>query len=186
MFEAAIWIGAVLFGLAGLGVIEYVRSNSTIRAHGETIKAVLPTLALSLLLLITGGLAMLFFFLYFLSGFWQFGIIIGVIIYVIIVLRIRQTQMHGALVAQPDLVGREQGASSTLFHSVASLAVQMAGAALFLLFMVPVFTGLYLFGFVLVHAAQALAAFWPHVLLVLATIGLGYYLLGRRRTPPPS
>ena len=189
MLEAAIWIGVVISGVAVLGAVEYVRSRPFFKAHGEDIKAGLPIVGLFLLLLITSSVAVVFFFLYFLASTWQFSLAIIFIVFVFLVARIRKEQSLGALVAQPGPAPGEPDAAPTLFARVATLAVEAAGAALLMVFMVPFAAG----GFLLFRFFSILTEMMgmgnanPVVpfLLLLATIGLPYYLIIRRRPPAP-
>lgn len=188
MLEAAVWIGVVLSGIAVLGAVEFVRSNSFFKAHGEDIKAGLPIVGLILLLLITGSVAAVFFFLFFLASFWQFSLAVIFLVFVFLVSRIRKEQSLGALVAQPEPAAGEPRGAPTLFTRVATLAVEAAGAALLMVFMVPFAAGGFLlfrfFALLLelmgMGAANPVAPFF----LLLATIVLPYYLFIRRRQPP--
>ena len=74
MLEAAIWIGVVIGGVALLGTLELARSNSFLKSHAEEIKSGLPIVALFLLIVLTGSVAVFFFFLYFLASIWQFSL----------------------------------------------------------------------------------------------------------------
>ena len=109
MFEAGIWIAVVFSGVAVLGVVELVRSSAFVKAHGEEIKAGLPIVGLILLLLITGSVAVMFFFLYFLASFWQFSLAVIFMVFIFLVARIRREQTIGTLVAQPGNAGGERG-----------------------------------------------------------------------------
>ena len=188
MLEAAVWIGVILSGIAVLGVVEFVRSNSFFKAHGEDIKANLPIVGLILLLLITGSVAAVFFFLYFLASFWQFSLAVLFMVFVFLVSRIRKEQSMAALVTQPGPATGEGSAPPRLFTRVATLAVEAAGAALLMVFMVPLAAGGFLlfrfFGLMMelmgMGAANPVAPFF----LLLATIILPYYLFIRRRQPP--
>ena len=185
MLEAAIWIGVVLGGVAVLGVVEYVRSNSFFKAHSEEIKSNLPIFFLFLLTLITGSIAALFFFLFFLGSAWQFALAGVAAIYVFLLVRIRKEQSFGALVAQPEPSVGEQGATPRRFTRVAVLAVEAVSAALMMVFMVPLAAGgflLFRFVKIVLETMGLTAAIWPY-LFVLSVIFLTYYLVTRRRPP---
>lgn len=185
MFEAGIWIAVVFSGVAVLGVAELVRSSAFMRARGEEIKAGLPFIFLVLLILITGSVAAVFFFLYFLAPIWQFSLAVLFMVFVFLVARIRKEQTIGTLVAQPGNAGGERGAPPTLFTRVAVLAAEAASAAMLMVFMVPFAAGGFLmfrfFGIVL-EAMGITSPVFP-LLLVIATIFVPYFLFIRRRTP---
>ena len=179
MLEAAIWIGIALSGLAVLGIIEYARSNSVIRAHGEAIKAALPIAALFLLGFITAAVAVLFFFLYFLSDFWQYALIVGGAVFAFLFLRIRRNWSQFTLAPQPE---RAQAAATGLFPQLGTLALQAAGAAAVMVMMVPVMTGGFLLYMFLSHIAGSVIGY---LLLIFVAVLAAGYLLTRRRAPPP-
>ena len=186
MVEAAIWIGVVVCGVAALGVVEYLRNNSFIRAHGEGIKAGLPFLFLVLLILITGSLSVFFFFLYFLAGIWKFSLAVVFLVFIFLVARIRKEQSLGALVAQPGALSGEGGATPTLLTRVATLAVEAAGAAMLMVFMIPFAAGgflLFRFFGIILESMGITSPIFP-LLLLIATIVLPYQLIIKRRSPP--
>ncbi len=187
MFEAGIWIAVVFSGVAVLGVVEIARSSSFLRARGEEIKSGLPFLFLALLVLITGSVAVLFFFLYFLASVWQFSLAVLFMVFIFLVARIRREQSLGALVAQPGTASGHQGAGQTLFIRVATLAVEAAGAAMLMVFMVPFAAGgflLFRFFGILLETIGITSPVFP-LLLVIATIVLPYYLIIKRRNTSP-
>ena len=185
MLAAAIWIGVVLGGVALLGAVEFARSNSSLRAQAEELKAGLPILALFLLIVITGSVAVVFFFLYFLASFWQFSLAAIFMVFVFLVARIRKEQSLGALVAQPGPGSGERTSSPTLVNRVATLAVEVVGAAMLMVFMVPVVAGAFLlfrfFGACLSMIGVESPVF--ALLLLLAAIVMPYYFMIRRRPP---
>ena len=186
MLEAAIWVGVLLSGVVVLGVAEYVRSNSFFKTHGEEIKSNLPIFFLFLLTLITGSVAAVFFFLFFLGSVWQFALIAIAAIFVFLMVRIRKEQSFAALVTQPGSSGGGQDASSRLFTRVAIFAVEAVSAALAMVFMVPLATGgflLFQFIKIIMETMGITTAIWPY-LFVLSVIFLTYYLVTRRRAPP--
>ncbi len=191
MLEAAVWIGVILSGVAVLGAVEFVRSRPSIRAHGEAIRSGLPIVGLFFLLLITGSVAMLFFFRFFLASFWQFSLAALFLVFVFLVMRIRKEQSLGALVVQPGQAAGEEGAPPTLLGRVAALAVEAAGAALLMVFMAPFAAGGFLlFRFYnIVLGMMGLASPLLAGVLLLATIALPYYLFIRpfiQRRPPSA
>ena len=187
MLEAAVWIGLILSGVAVLGAVEFVRSRPFFKAHGEDIKAGLPIVGLILLLLITGSVSVVFFFLFFLAPFWQFSLAVIFMVFVFLVTRIRKEQSLGALVAQPGPTAGEPRPAPTLFTRVATLAVEAAGAALLMVFMVPLAAGGFLlfrfFSLVMDMIGMGITNPVAPFLLLLATIILPYYLFIRRRPP---
>ena len=185
MFEAAIWIGVALFGLALLAAVERVRSSAFMKANGETIKAYLPTAALALLGFIAGSLAYLFFFLFFMIDIWQYALVIGGLTFVLLFVRIRRNWSEFAKVA-PSPSGRveqQSPASTGLFPRIGTLILQVAGAMVALFMMLPVLTGLcLLYNFVALIAGSAIA----NLLLAASALCLAAYLFSRLRSPAPS
>ena len=185
MLETAIWIGVVLSGVAVLGAVEFLRSRSSFQANFESIKSGLPFLFLALLIVVTGSVAVVFFFLYFLASAWQFSLAILFMVFIFLVVRIRKEQSLGALIAQPEPASGDGGKATTLFTRVATLAVEAAGAAMFMIFMVPVAAGGFLmfrfFGICL-EAIGIANPIFP-LLMLLAVIVLPYYFIIRRRPP---
>ena len=187
MVEAAIWIGVVVCGVAALGVVEYLRKLPFFKVHGEGIKAGLPYIFLVLLILITGSVAVFFFFLYFLESVWQFSLAVIFMVFVFLVARIRKEQSLGALVAQPGTALGDRGAAPTLLKRFVTLAVEAAGAAMLMVFMVPLAAGgflLFRFFGLIMEAMGINSPIFP-LLLVLAAIFLPYYLIIRRRSSAP-
>ena len=185
MLEAVVWIGVVLSGIAVLGVVECVRSNSFFKAHSEEIKSNLPIFFLILLTLITGSIAAVFFFLFFLGSVWHFALVAIAAIFVFLLVRIRKEQSFEALVVQPQPAAGEHGATPRRFTRVAVLAVEAASAALMMVFMVPLAAGgflLFRFIRIVMEMMGLTAAVWPY-LFVLSVIFLTYYLITRRRPP---
>ena len=187
MVEAAIWIGVVVCGVAVLGVFEYLRNSRYFRAHGEGIKAGLPFLFLALLILVTGSVAVVFFFLYFLASIWQFSLAVIFMVFVFLVARIRKEQSLGALVAQPGTAGADGGAPPSLLTRFATLAVEAAGAAMLMVFMVPFVAGgflLFRFFGIIMETMGFSGPIFP-LILVFLTIFLPYFLIIRRRSSAP-
>lgn len=186
MLEAAIWVGVLLSGVVVLGVVECVRSNSFFKTHSEEIKSNLPIFFLFLLTLITGSVAAVFFFLFFLGSVWQFALIAIAAVFVFLLVRIRKEQSFAALVAQPGPSAGEHGAGSRRFTRVTTLAVEAASAALMMVFLVPLAAGgflLFRFIRIMMETMGVTSAIWPY-LFVLSVIFLTYYLFTRRRAPP--
>ena len=183
MFEAGIWIAVVFSGVAVLGVAELVRSSAYLRARGEEVRSALPFLFLVLLVLITGSVSVVFFFLYFLASVWQFSLAVLFMVFIFLVARIRKEQTMGTLVAQPGNLGGEGGTPPTLFNRVATLAVEAASAAMLMVFMVPFAAGGFLmfrFYGIIMEAIGLSSPVFP-LLMVVATIVLPYYLIIKRR-----
>lgn len=188
MLEAVVWVGVILGGVAVLGAVEFVRSRQFFKTHGEEIKAGLPIVGLILLLLITGSVSVVFFFLYFLAAFWKFSLAVIFLVFIFLVARIRKEQTLGALVAQTGPAAGKPTAPPTLFTRFATLAVEAAGAALLMVFMVPFAAGgFFLFRFFsgLVEA-MGLGVLNPVLpcLLMLASVAVPYFFIVRRRPPP--
>lgn len=104
-------------------------------------------------------------------------------VFVFLVARIRKEQSLGALVAQPGAAT----AAPTLLTRFATLAVEAAGAAMLMVFMVPFVTaGFLLFRFfgIIMEAMGIGGPIFPLV-LVLAFFFLPYYLIFRRRSSAP-
>ena len=188
MLEAAVWIGIVLSGVAVLGAIEFVRSRAFVKNRSFEIKSGLPIVGLLLLFLITGSVSVVFFFLYFLAAFWKFSLAIIFLVFIFLVVRIRKEQTLGALVAQTGTAAGKPTSPPTLFNRVATLAMEAAGAALLMVFLVPFAAGgFFLFRFYsgLLNAIGigALNPVLPCV-LILVTILIPYYFIMRWRRPP--
>ena len=78
MLELAIWIGIAVCGVALLGAIEFIRAKGIIRVNKAALRSFLPIAALMLLMGVAGAMAVLFFFLFFLSDYWEYALIFGV------------------------------------------------------------------------------------------------------------
>ncbi len=185
MLEAAIWIGVVLGGVAVLGVVEIVRSNSFFKAHSEEIKSNLPIFCLFLLTLIAGSVATLFFFLFFLESVWQIALVGIAATFVFLLVRIRKERSLGALVAQPEPSAAQQSAMPRRFTRVAVLAVEAVSAAVMMVFMIPLAaSGFLLFQlFKIVMETMGITTVMLPYLFVLSIIFFTYYLVTRRRPP---
>ncbi len=184
MFEAAIWIGVALFGLALLAVVERVRSSAFMRANGATIMAYLPIAALALLGFIAGSIAYLFFFLFFMVDIWQYALIIGGLTFVLLFVRIRRNWSEFARVAPSPSgqVVQHSPAPTGLFPRIGTFVLQIAGAVAVLFMMLPVLTGCcLLYNFVSHIAGNSIA----NLLLAAAALSLAAYLYSRLRTPAP-
>ncbi len=181
MLEAAIWIGIALSGLAALGAFEYVRSRTVIKANGQAIREALPIAALALLGFIAGAISALFFFLFFLADFWQYALVIGGVIFVLLFRRIRKNWSLFMTVPGPDTVERAQTAVPGLFPQISILALQAVGAMAVLFMIVPVLTGGFLLYMFVNDVAGAIIA---NLILAMCVIFLAGYLYTRLRTPP--
>lgn len=183
MLEAAIWIGIALSGLAVLGTFEYVRSRASVKGNGQAIKEALPIAALALLGFIAGAISALFFFLFFLADIWQYALVIGGVIFVILFRRIRRNWSLFLTVPGPDTVEQPQPATPGLFPQISILALQAAGAMAVLFMIVPVLTGGFLLYMFLNDMAGAIIA---NLILAMCVIFLTGYLYTRLRTPPQA
>ena len=180
MLEIAIWIGTVLFGIALLGVAEYLRARRIIRINTQFLKAVLPIAGLMLLLGIAGGMAALFFFLYFLSDYWEYAIVFGGLLFAYLVVRIRGERSFFASASESDLVGQESDTNKGTLHDTASLAMQIGAAAAILVLMIPVLTGGFLIFMFLDFIADKIVGGWLVLLPILAAISVATYSIIRR------
>ena len=177
MFEAAIWIGVALSGLALLGMVEWVRSRSIIRNNGEAIKAAMPIAALLLLGFIAGAVAALFLFLFFLADYWQYALIIGAGVFAFLFLRIRRNWsefMPSLWDANPDATG--------LFPQISVIVLQAASAMVALFMMMPALTGAFLLYMLVSQVAGSVIA---NLLLAVVALCLAGYVYSRLRAPAP-
>ncbi len=185
MLEAAIWIGIVLCGIAVLGVAEYLRAKRIVRFNGDAIKSVLPIAALLLLLSIAAGMAVLFFFLFFLSDYWEYALIFGGLLFAFLVVRIRREQSFFAPASQVDLAGPEPDAKKSPGPGP-GIALQIGTVAAMLVMMIPVLTGAFLIFMFLNFIAEKIVGGWPVLLPILAVISVATYFIIRNRASPSS
>ncbi len=185
MLEIAIWIGLVLCGLAVLGAVEYVRAKRLIRINSEAIKSVLPVAALMLLMAIAGSMAVLFFFLFFLSDHWEYALVFGTLLFAFLVVRIRGEQSFFAPASQGEMGRPEPEAKKGPLTEVSSLAMQVGTAAAILVMMVPVLTGGFLVYMFLNFIAGKIIGGWVVLFPLLAIISLAIYWRIRKRSSPP-
>ena len=186
MLEVAIWIGVVLGGITALGVVEYIRSNSFIKAHRGDLLAALPIAALALLVFIAAAVSMLFFFLLFLADFWQYGIIAIGAIFVFLVMRIRKENPFRGLMLQPRGAVGEGAAPAGRIRRAAAFAMDASGAALLIALMIPfAATGFILFRFLRILADSMGAVNFIAAALLAAVVALFllYRIIARRRPP---
>ena len=184
MLELAIWIGIAVCGVALLGAVEYLRAKGIIRFNKAAITAVLPIAALMLLMGVAGAMAVLFFFLFFLSDYWEYALIFGGLLFAFLVVRIRGERSFFAPASQGDVAGPEgeerTGTDATNF------AMQVGAAAAIVVMLVPVLTGGFLIYMVLDFIAGKIAGGWPVLLPILAVLSLmTYYMIRRRISRPP-
>ena len=185
MLELAIWIGIVLCGVAVLGLFEYLRVKRIIRINTQFLKAVLPIAALMLLLGIAGAMAALFFFLYFLSDYWEYALVFGGLLFAYLVVRIRADRSFFATASEPDVSGNEPEAAKNALEDTANLAMQIGTAAAILVMLIPVLTGAFLIFMVLDFIAGKIVGGWPVLLPILAVISLAVYWRIRNKASPP-
>ena len=185
MLEVAIWIGVVISGLAALGLVEYLRANSFVKAHRGAIRAALPIAALSLLAFVAAALAMLFFFLFFLADFWEYGLIAIGAIFAFLMTRFRKENLFSGLLVRPMPAAGPLTPGGRL-RRAAAYAVTASGAALLMAFMIPfAATGFILFRFLrLLADSMGLAYFVVAALVVAGAALLLYRRIARRRGPP--
>ena len=186
MLELAIWIGIVLCGVASLGVVEFIRAKRLIRINAAVLKTVLPIAALMLLMGIAGAMAVLFFFLFFLSAYWEYALIFGGLLFAFLVVRIRSERSFFAPASQGELAGTEPEERKGAIPGIAGLAMQIGTAAAILVLMVPVLTGGFLIFMFLDYIAGKIAGGWPVLLPIVAVVSLMTYFMVRRRISPPS
>ena len=185
MLELAIWIGTAVSGVVFLGVVEYLRAKGLIRFNKAAITSVLPIAALMLLMGVAGAMAVLFFFLFFLSDYWEYALIFGGLLFAFLVVRIRGERSFFAPASKGDIAGPEaegEGGSAT---GVANFAMQVGAAAAIVVMLVPVLTGGFLIYMVLDFIAGKIAGGWPVLLPILAVLSLMTYVMIRRRISPP-
>ena len=186
MLEIVIWIGTVLCGVAALGVVEYLRVKRLIRFNTQTVKAILPIAGLFLLLGIAGAMAMLFFFLYFLSDYWEYALIFGGLLFAFLVVRIGRERSFFAPGSQGELGRPEPETKKAESLDITSLALQLGMAAAIFVLMIPVLTGAFLILMFLDFIASKIVGGWPVLLPLLAVISLVVYWRIRNRASPPS
>ena len=186
MLEILIWIGIALCGVAVLGLFEYLRVKGILRVNTQVLKNILPIAALMLLLGIAGAMAALFFFLYFLSDYWEYALVFGGLLFAYLVVRIRSDRSFFATASQGDLLGNEPEAPKSALEDTATLAMQIGTAAAVLVMMIPVMTGGFLIFMVLDFIAGKIAGGWPVLLPILAIISLAVYWRIKNRTSPRS
>ncbi len=186
MLEIVIWVGIGLCGVAVLGSVEYLRAKKIIRFNTQVLKAILPIAALALLLGIAGAMAALFFFLYFLSDYWEYALVFGGLLFAYLVVRIRGERSFFATASESDLLGNETDAEKSTLHGTANLAMQIGTAAAIIVMMIPVLTGAFLVIMFLDFIAGKIIGGWPVLLPILAVIALAIYWRIRNRASPPS
>ena len=183
MLELAIWIGVAVCGVAFLGAVEYLRAKGLIRFNKAAITSVLPIAALMLLMGVAGAMAVLFFFLFFLSDYWEYALIFGGLLFAFLVVRIRGERSFFAPASRGDVAGPEgEGRAAA---DVTSFAMQVGAAAAIVVMLVPVLTGGFLIYMVLNFIAGKIVGGWPVLLPVLAILSLTTYVMIRRRISPP-
>ena len=183
MLELAIWIGIAVCGVAFLGAVEYLRAKGLIRFNKAAITSVLPIAALMLLMGVAGAMAVLFFFLFFLSDYWEYALIFGGLLFAFLVVRIRGERSFFAPASRGDVAGPEgEGGAAA---DVTNFAMQVGAAAAIVVMLVPVLTGGFLIYMVLDFIAGKIVGGWPVLLPVLAILSLTTYVMIRRRISPP-
>ena len=185
MVELAVWIGIALCGVALLGVVEYLRAKGIVRVNKAALKSFLPVAALMLLMSIAGAMAVLFFFLFFLSDYWEYALIFGGLLFAFLVVRIRKERSFFAPASQGDVTGAEPEESKGTVADIGNLAMQVGTAAAIVVMLVPVLTGGFLIYMVLDFIAGKIIGGWPVLLPILAVLSLATYLMIRRRISPP-
>ena len=182
MLELAIWIGIAVCGVAFLGAVEYLRAKGLIRFNKAAITSVLPIAALMLLMGVAGAMAVLFFFLFFLSDYWEYALIFGGLLFAFLVVRIRRERSFFAPASRGDVAGPEGEGGAA---DVTNFAMQVGAAAAIVVMLVPVLTGGFLIYMVLDFIAGKIVGGWPVLLPVLAILSLTTYVMIRRRISPP-
>ncbi len=191
MLELAIWIGIAVCGVAFLGVVEYLRVKGILRVNTTTLKSVLPIAALMFLMAVAGAMAVLFFFLFFLSDYWEYALVFGGLLFAFLVVRIRKERSFFAPASRGEVAGTDPEESKGTVADIGSLAMQVGTAAAILVMLVPVLTGGFLIYMVLNFIAGKIVGGWPVLLPILAVISLmAYYVIRRRLSrfkggPPP-
>ena len=169
---------------AFLGAVEYLRAKGIIRFNKAAITSVLPIAALMLLMGVAGAMAVLFFFLFFLSDYWEYALIFGGLLFAFLVVRIRGERSFFAPASRGDVAGPESEGGTAA--DVTNIAMQVGAAAAIVVMLVPVLTGGFLIYMVLNFIAGKIVGGWPVLLPILVVICLmTYYLIRRRITPPP-
>ena len=179
MLELAIWIGIAVCGVALLGVVEYLRAKRIIRFNRATITSVLPIAALMLLMAVAGAMAVLFFFLFFLSDYWEYALIFGGLLFAFLVVRIRRERSFFAPASTVEMGRVDPENKEEKGPEVANLAMQIGAAAAILVMLIPVLTGGFLIFMILDFIAGKIAGGWPVLLPVLAVISLTTFLIIR-------
>lgn len=186
MIEIVIWIGIALCGVAVLGFAEFIRAKGLIRVSGETVRTFLPIAALMLLMAIAGAMAVLFFFLYFLSDHWEYALIFGGLLFVFLVVRIRRERSFFAPASQGDVAGADPDQEKAGVLGPFGLVLQVGTAAALLVMLVPVLTGGFLIYMVLDFIADKIFGGWIVLLPIIAVLSFATYWAIRRRISPPS
>ena len=185
MLELAIWIGIAACGVAFLGAVEYIRAKGIIRVNKAALRTFLPIAALMLLMGVAGAMAVLFFFLFFLSDYWEYALIFGGLLFAFLVVRIRKERSFFAPASRGEVAGTEPEESKGTVAGIGSLAMQIGTAAAILVMLVPVLTGGFLIYMVLDFIAGKIVGGWPVLVPILAVICLTVYVMIRRRSSPP-
>lgn len=186
MLEIAIWIGVVLCGVAALGVAEFIRAKGLIQVSGDTLKTFLPIAALTLLMSIAGAMAALFFFLFFLSDYWEYALIFGGLLFAFLVVRIRRERTFFASAPSNEVAGAEADQEKGGVIGAAGLVLQVGTVAALLVLFIPVLTGGFLIYMVLDFIAGKIIGGWIVLLPILAILSYATYWAIRRRINPPS
>ena len=184
MLELAIWIGIALCGVAFLGVVEYLRAKGILRINTAALKTVLPIVALMLLMGVAGAMAVLFFFLFFLSDYWEYALVFGGLLFAFLVVRIRGERSFFAPASQGEVAGVDPNESKGTATGSSGLAMQVGAAVAIVVMLVPVLTGGFLIYMVLDFIAGKIGG-WPILLPILAVISLVTYVVIRRRVSSP-
>ena len=184
MLELAIWIGIAICGVAFLGVVEYLRAKGILRVNTAALKSVLPIAALMLLMTVAGAMAVLFFFLFFLSDYWEYALVFGGLLFAFLVVRIRKERSFFAPASRGEVTGSGPDERRGTIPEVTGLVMQVGTAAAIVVMLVPALTGGFLIYMVLDFIAGKIVGGWPVLLPILAVISLMTYLLIRRRISP--
>ncbi len=185
MLEIAIWVGIVLCGVATLGAVEFIRAKRLIRFNSQAIRSVLPVAALMLLMTVAGAMACLFFFLFFLSDYWEYALVFGGLLFAFLVVRIRREQSFFAPASRGEVAGTKPEEEKGTIPEAAGLAMQVGTVAAILVMMVPVLTGAFLIYMFLDFIADRIIFGWVVLLPILAVISLASYLIIKKRVSPP-
>ncbi len=184
MLELAIWIGIALCGVAFLGFVEYLRAKGILRINTAALKTVLPIAALMLLMGVAGAMAVLFFFLFFLSDYWEYALVFGGLLFAFLVVRIRGERSFFAPAPRGQVGGVNPDEREETGTGDSGLAMQVGAAVAIVVMMVPVLTGGFLIYMVLEFIAGKIGG-WPILLPILAVISLVTYVVIRRRASSP-